>query len=336
MTAAGSSPAPAMRQALGAARRQPGYVRLGDLPRRVVRIVAACEEARIDAWRAGLPRGLTEDEYLELYLNCVPLARDVFGLGDGSRTLFGKRAADLSVNQAVLLAAIAPAPHLRRPAKTPVTCEIHRNEKLEQLVGLGVLGADEAIGIARLHTAEAGLDPELVPDRPRPADPYEGKSAEGLVAYARAQVGAAYWWGAYGQVATVGLLNDRRLKYPERYGAGHLADLGKRAFDCSGLIKGYLWSDGAQSPPRFDHRTDLSSAMLFERAPRRGDMDTFPRAHGSLLFAGKHDGITHVGVYSDEEGGCVYQAKGRPEGVVRVPYHPAEWSCWGVPPFGAT
>ena len=63
---------------------------------------------------------------------------------------------------------------------------------------------------------------------------------------------------------------------------------------------------------------------------------TFPRAHGSLLFRGPHGSITHVDVYSGEEGGCVYQAKGRPEGVVRAPFLPSEWSCWGVLPFGTT
>lgn len=337
MTAAGCARALVMRQVLVAARKQPSYVRLGDLPRHVERIVATCEEPRIDAWRADLARGLTEEESLELYLNCVPLACDVFGLGDGAQALFGKRAAELTVNQAVLVAAIAPAPHLRRPTRTPVTCEMHRNEKLEQLVLRGVLAADEAVGIARRHTAETGLDPELVPERARPADAFEGKSAEGLVAYARAQVGAAYWWGTYGQVATVGLLNNRRLKYPEHYGSPiYLADFGKRVFDCSGLIKGYLWSDDARALPRFDHRTDLSAAMLYERAPERGGMDTFPRAHGSLLFAGAQGGITHVGIYSAEEGGCVYHAKGRPEGVVRVPFLPSLWSCWGTLPFAAT
>jgi hypothetical protein len=55
----------------------------------------------------------------------------------------------------------------------------------------------------------------------------------------------------------------------------------------------------------------------------------------SLLFAGAPGNITHVCIYSAEAGDCVYQAKGRSEGVVRVPYLPTECDCWGRLPFEA-
>lgn len=67
-----------------------------------------------------------------------------------------------------------------------------------------------------------------------------GKTADGLVSYARAMTGSPYWKGAFGQTDTLGLLNHSRWDHPEEFdGAEYLDDLGKRVFDDTGLIKGY-------------------------------------------------------------------------------------------------
>ena len=42
------------------------------------------------------------------------------------------------------------------------------------------------------------------------------KTNTGLVEYAKAQLGKPYWGGTFGQVASAGLLVQKRTQYPDR------------------------------------------------------------------------------------------------------------------------
>ena len=69
---------------------------------------------------AKLERALSKRRILALYLNVVELDDGVFGAEAGARHRFGVGAADLSVAQAVMLAAMLPAPRradLSRPSR---------------------------------------------------------------------------------------------------------------------------------------------------------------------------------------------------------------------------
>ncbi len=60
------------------------------------------------AWR--LERDMTKDEVLELYLNRIFFGANTFGVDGASRTYFGKPAAQLTIAEAALLAALPKAP----------------------------------------------------------------------------------------------------------------------------------------------------------------------------------------------------------------------------------
>ena len=209
------------------------------------------------ALRVERARLLAKDEILELYFNCVKYGPDVYGIADAAAYYFGKTPAALTRNQAAFLATMTPAPYRLRPLEDPYTFALERNASLYKLVELRAMGAQEAKDLAHEHLPRLGLDPELrqirdiygVPDRP--------KTAEGLVRYARVQLGAPYWRGAYGQVATLGLLNHSRWKWPASFeGTAFLDDFGKRVFDDAGLVKGYLWSSGPDARVRYDELCD--------------------------------------------------------------------------------
>jgi membrane peptidoglycan carboxypeptidase len=60
------------------------------------------------AWR--MTNALTKQEIMELYLNTIEFAPGVYGVGSAAFHWFGKRAADLTLPEAVFLASIVPAP----------------------------------------------------------------------------------------------------------------------------------------------------------------------------------------------------------------------------------
>ena len=75
------------------------------------------------------------------------------------------------------------------------------------------------------------------------------KTANGLVAYGLAQVGRPYWYGTYGQVSDANLLSAKRSQYSQYYQAPDFPQqYGQKVHDCSGLIKGYMMSDGPDAP----------------------------------------------------------------------------------------
>lgn len=62
-------------------------------------------------------RLLPKRRILELYLNVAEWGRDLYGAEAAAQTHFGKRAADLSLDEAALLAAALPSPRRRDPAR---------------------------------------------------------------------------------------------------------------------------------------------------------------------------------------------------------------------------
>ena len=277
---------------------------------------------------------LTKDEILELYLNLVRYGPDVYGISDAAEFYFGKTPDALTRNQAVILASTAISPFWRRPIEDPKAFTKYRNYSLYELVAFNAMSVNEAKLIAYAYSPLIGLDPELRSYRDIYGVPGASRSAEGLVEYARAQVGAPYWKGAYGQKASLGLLNHSRWSRPKDFeDLSFLDDLGKRVFDEAGLIKGYLWTAEADKRPYHDRDHDWSCAGLYENATEKGGMDSFDNKNGRILYAGRTDTeIDHAGVYSSE--GYVYHAKDRAHGVVREAFRPEEWSFWsGLPEY---
>lgn len=156
------------------------------------------------------------------------------------------------------------------------------------------------------------------------------KTNTGLVDYARHQVGQAYWWGCYGQVADERLLEVKTKQYPEVYKAALYDDakeqFGKRVFDCNGLVKGYLWMDRYDSQPRYNPAQDCNSVGMFTNCTETGLVSSMPEIPGLVLFTSSLD---HVGVYIGN--GKVIESRGHKYGVVESSLGDRYFYRWGKP-----
>ena len=163
------------------------------------------------------------------------------------------------------------------------------------------------------------------------------KTAQGLAAYAKAQLGKPYWYGTFGNKPTQSLLDYKaKTQYPyPKYGSYSpsrmpmfRSHIGKfdRVHDCSGLIKGYLWSETPDSPPKYDPDQDLSANMLREECKASGKLDAMPDTPGVLVFL-----KGHVGIYIGD--GEVIEARGSDYGVVKTALNSRPWTHWGYCPW---
>lgn len=147
-----------------------------------------------------------------------------------------------------------------------------------------------------------------------------------LCEYALAQVGLPYWFGTFGQKASKKLYEEKKKQYPNMYTAKNFPDqYGQRVHDCAGLIKGALWSDTPTSTPKYNAKEDLGADGLFKEAKKKGDIETFDKVNGRLVFKGTDKKKTHVGVYVD---GYVVEAKGHAYGVKKTKFNAKNWPFW--------
>lgn len=139
------------------------------------------------------------------------------------------------------------------------------------------------------------------------------KSAQGLVEYVKAQVGKPYWFGTFGNKASSSLWTSKSKQYPSHYTADRKAkaqsQYGQKVHDCAGLIKGYMWSDSADAPAKYNAKEDLSADAMYDRAKTKGEIKFIPERSGVAVWR-----KGHIGVYIGN--GKVVEAKGFNYGVV--------------------
>lgn len=153
------------------------------------------------------------------------------------------------------------------------------------------------------------------------------KTAAGLVAYAKAQLGKPYWYGTFGQAASKSLYEYKKGQYPKYYWWEYAGETGVKVHDCVGLIKGYLWcSDPADDTPIYNPKQDLSAEMMRAACTKTGKIHTLPEVPGVLVFM-----QNHVGVYIG--GGIVVEARGHSFGVVKTDLAGRGWTSWGYCPY---
>lgn len=154
------------------------------------------------------------------------------------------------------------------------------------------------------------------------------KTAEGLVAYAKAQLGRPYWYGTFGQKADKELYKQKKKQYPEKYDWEYAGEK-QKVHDCVGLIKGYLWCGGPEDgAPVYDRTQDQSANAMYTACKTKGQMDTMPEVPGILVFF-----PGHVGVYIG--GGEVIEARSRRYGVCKTKLTQRPWKTWGYCPYVA-
>lgn len=152
------------------------------------------------------------------------------------------------------------------------------------------------------------------------------KTNTGLVDYCVRQLGRPYWYGTFGQMATASLEARKRKQYPKYYTAKDFpTQYGMKVHDCIGLIKGYFWSDDADSTHHIYLRygfPDLSADMFWAHCTRKSTkMGEMPDTPGIAVFM-----KGHVGVYVG--GGEVVEARGHKYGVVRTRLDERKWTKW--------
>ncbi|HXW04966.1 MAG TPA: PBP1A family penicillin-binding protein, partial [Vicinamibacterales bacterium] len=91
-----------------------------------------------------LERHYTKREILELYLNKVYFGDGLYGAEAAARGYFGKRASELTIAEAALLAGLLQAPSAYAPTVDPERARVRRSVVLQAMVDTNALSAVEA------------------------------------------------------------------------------------------------------------------------------------------------------------------------------------------------
>ncbi len=91
-------------------------------------------------WALRLERHLDKGKILEAYLNRLSLGQGTIGIAAAADLYFDASAAELSLGQAAMLAALAHAPSRDNPMVAPSRAAARRNRVLERLTELGYAG----------------------------------------------------------------------------------------------------------------------------------------------------------------------------------------------------
>ena len=159
-----------------------------------------------------------------------------------------------------------------------------------------------------------------------------GKNNFQALQYARAQLGRPYWYGTFGQFATVELYEQKKKQYKTQYtkwsAESFLKDCDRKTkvHDCIGLCKGYMMSISPEAEAHYISKYDISANGMEEAAKLKGDISTLPDIPGVLVWKNGH-----IGIY--EGNGHVIEAKGHAYGVVRSDLKATAWKKWLVCPW---
>lgn len=152
------------------------------------------------------------------------------------------------------------------------------------------------------------------------------KTAQGLIEYAKAQLGRPYWYGTFGQAASKALYDQKKNQYPRQYEWEYDGGTAK-VHDCVGLIKGYLWGDSPEDTnPVYNAAQDKSANAMYTACKTKGEMAVMPDVPGILVFL-----PGHVGVYIGD--GEVIEARSRRYGVYKTKLAERPWKTWGYCPY---
>ncbi len=81
-----------------------------------------------------LEKKYSKDEILETYLNAIYFGNGAFGIENAAMSYFGKNAANLSLDEAAILAGLIKSPKYYSPIYNPENCQKRRNLVLENML----------------------------------------------------------------------------------------------------------------------------------------------------------------------------------------------------------
>ena len=91
-----------------------------------------------------LEQHLAKDDILYIYLNQIYFGHGNYGVEEASRFFFGKRASELTLSEAALLAGVVQSPERHSPRKHPDRAEARRKYVLEQMWKKGFVSEGQA------------------------------------------------------------------------------------------------------------------------------------------------------------------------------------------------
>lgn len=155
-----------------------------------------------------------------------------------------------------------------------------------------------------------------------------------LINYARGQLGRPYWYGTFGQIASVNLYREKLQAYPAQIGKWprdtYLSQLGQKVHDCAGLIKGAIFCNGnPDASPKYNCNFDYSANDIINKiCTETGAFEDVPNIPGLVLWK-----PGHVGILLRKEGDTVtwLEAKGHMYGVIEASFG-QNWEKWGKLP----
>ena len=125
------------------------------------------------------------------------------------------------------------------------------------------------------------------------------------------QVGCYYWYGTFGQKASMSLYNEKSKQYPKYYTASDFPEQianPKPCYDCAGLVKS-MWVY-----PKYNAADDLGATGIYGKCTVKGAfVNPKQLKPGYLLFKGNDKTKTHVGIW---DGSRIIEAKGHAYGVI--------------------
>ncbi len=89
------------------------------------------------AW--NLERTQSKDDILEMYLNIVPMSRNIYGVTEASRTFFNKEPSELTLAEAATVVGITNSPGRYDPYSNPKDCIEKRNRVLYAMRDTGYI-----------------------------------------------------------------------------------------------------------------------------------------------------------------------------------------------------
>ena len=91
----------------------------------------------------NLERNHSKDDIFELYLNVIPMAGNIYGVGAASEIYFDKSPDELSLEEAATLIGITNAPTKYNPYTNPDACTEKRNKVLYAMLDAGAISDEE-------------------------------------------------------------------------------------------------------------------------------------------------------------------------------------------------
>jgi hypothetical protein len=159
--------------------------------------------------------------------------------------------------------------------------------------------------------------------------------ASQLIEWCKKQVGCGYVYGLIDVICTIEYLKQKEKQYGSLMGNGYYQLngnytkgrcakwLGKKVYDCSGLIKSGRKHLGGPY-------LDVSAQGCYDQCSKRGTIKSMPLTPGCTVYmwSDKKKRMGHVGIYIGN--GQIIEARGADYGVVITKLVERQWTYWGL------